>query len=62
MIGSVVEPKLLKFSIVSQDKSKHQKEVTSSDNGNQLENTHHLVANALKREHPKTDKIQVVIV
>lgn len=49
LLGSVVEPKLLEVNIVYQGKTKHQKAVTSQDTVNKLENSHHLVADTLKK-------------
>lgn len=48
-LGSIVEPKLLKFNIVSQGETKHQKEVTSRDIVNKLKNSHHSVADTAKK-------------
>lgn len=59
-LGSIVESKLLKFNIVSQGKTKHQKEVTSRDIVNELENSHHVVADTSRKSILRlTDKIHV---
>jgi len=49
-LGTVVELKLLKFNIISQGKTKYQKQVTTRDIVNKFENSHHLVADTLKKK------------